>query len=100
MTLAIDSEPAPRTKPYEHLKPIVAALIADGIMPSKAHGKIPIDELGFYLNRDGWTCLLRDPINFVLIAEKFDLPTSIKINEIENTIFCERSWIEIKGNMG
>jgi hypothetical protein len=100
MTIAIQPESSSGTKPYEHLKPIVQALIADGNRPSKAHGSIPVDELGFYHDRDGWLCVLRDPINFTLIATEFELPSSIKFNEKENAIFCERSWIEIRGNLG
>jgi hypothetical protein len=100
MTIVIEPESPSGVKPYEHLKPIVEALIADGNEPSSAHGSIPIDDLEFYKNRDGWICVLSDPINFALIAAIFELPSSIKINEKENTVFCERSWVEICGNVG
>jgi hypothetical protein len=100
MTIAIQPESPSGAKPYEHLKPIVKALIADGNGPSKAHGSAPIDELGFYHDKDGWICILRDPINFALIGSEFELPSSIELNEKENTVFCRRSWIEIRGNLG
>ena len=99
MTIAIQSESPSGAKPYEHLKPIVQALIADGNRPSKAHGSALIDELGFYHDKDGWICVLRDPINFALIEVNFELPPSIELNEAENTIFCRKSWIEIRGNV-
>lgn len=100
MTTAINPESPPGAKPYEHLKPIVRALMAGGNAPSKAHGSIPIDELGFYHDRSGWICVLRDPLDFELIDVEFELPPSIKINEKENAIYCEKSWIEIRGNLG
>lgn len=100
MTVLIEPESSSAAKPYEHLKPIVEVLIADGNVPSNAHGSIPIDELGFYMNRDGWICALRDPINFELISANFEMPPTIKLNKTENTIFCERSWVEIVGNLG
>jgi hypothetical protein len=100
MTIAIQPESPSGAKPYEHLKPIVQALISAGNRPSKAHGSVPTDEFGFYHDKDGWICVLSDPINFALIEADFELPPSIELNEEENTIFCRRSWIEIRGNLG
>lgn len=99
MTIEIQPEAPAGAKPYEHLKPIVQALLDAGNEISKAHGTIPTDDFGFYMNRDGWICALRDPIDFALIKSEFVLPSSIKLNEKEDTIFCERSWIEIRGNL-
>jgi hypothetical protein len=99
MTIVIQSTSPSNIKPYEHLIPIARALIADGNIPSKAHGLAPIDEFGFYHDKDGWICILRNPINFGLIDKDFELPPSIEINEEENTIFCRKSWVEIRGNV-
>ena len=99
MTIAIQPESPPGARPYVHLKPIVQALISDGNGPSKVHGSAPIDEFGFYQDKDGWICVLRDPINFGLIESDFEIPPSIELSEEDNTIVCRRSWIEIRGNL-
>lgn len=99
MKITIAPESPPGTVPYEHLKPIVRLLLENGNEPSQPRGEQKTDELGFYKNRDGWICILHYPIDSDLIHRECDLPDSIKLNEKQDTILCERSWIEIRGNI-
>jgi hypothetical protein len=99
MKIMIAPESSPETFPYEHLKPIVRLLLENGNEPSKPRGEQKSDELRFYKNRDGWICILRYPIDFDLIRRECDLPDSIRLDEKQDTILCERSWIEIRGNI-
>jgi hypothetical protein len=81
----------PKAKPYSHLEPIVDALIASGNQSMR-------DEW-FYLDRDGWRCDLKEPIDFDLLRAKFDFPKTIILSEPLDKIFCKNSWIEIKGHV-
>lgn len=78
-------------KPYEHLEPIVDALIEAGNKPTQSSR--------FYQARDGWRCDLKKPIDFKLLKERFEFPESIILSEPLDKIFCQNSWVEIKGNV-
>jgi hypothetical protein len=82
--------PNPNDKPYVHLEPVVTALIEDG---NEAIRVPP-----FYLDRDGWRCDLKKPINFKLLKDRFEFPKSIVLSEQLDKIFCLNSWTEIKGS--
>ena len=81
----------PKAKPYAHLEPIVDALIASGNQSMRAEC--------FYLDRDGWRCDLKEPIDFELLRARFDFPKTITLSEPLDKIFCRNSWIEIKGHV-
>ena len=85
--------------PYEHLKLIVEHLISRGNSPSVSRGGYPPDALGFYMTQGGWICDLSKKIDFEFIEREFDLPDSIKRDYNNDTIFCEASWIEIRGGI-
>lgn len=78
------------TEAYEHLEPIVKTLIAAGNSPT--HASV------FYKDKDGWVCDLQKPIDFGLLRETFEFPDSILVSEEDDSIFCQNTWIEIKGN--
>jgi hypothetical protein len=77
--------------PYTHLEPIVDALIRAGNEVSGPEK--------FYMDRDGWRCDLKRPIDFPLLQERFDLPSSILLSESFDSILCQNSWIEIEGSV-
>lgn len=81
----------PYAKPYEHLEPIVNALISAGNKPT--------NKSVWYLSRDGWRSDLTDPLDFALLQELFDFPETIKLVESRDKIFCQNSWIEIRGSV-
>ncbi len=99
MTIKIRRDSEATELPYEHLKPIVRQLILRGNLPSVSRGGHPPDELGFYMTQGGWICDLSDKIDYEFIEQEFDLPNSIKLDYDNNTIFCEASWIEIRGGI-
>jgi hypothetical protein len=77
--------------PYAHLELIVDALVRAGNEISGPNK--------FYMDRDGWRCDLKKPINFRLVQERFDLPQSILLSPSTDAILCQNTWIEIKGNI-
>jgi hypothetical protein len=83
---------------YYHLRPLVQALIQGGNRPSE--GAPPLaDALGFYPTQGGWICDLQNPIDFDLIEQRFQLPRSIRLDRSKNSIFAEKSWVAINGNV-
>lgn len=85
----VDPIPPDGAPPYVHLEPLVDVLLAAGneiAGPSK-----------FYLDRDGWRADLRQPIDFQLIEERFDLPPSILLAKVRDSILCQNTWVEIRG---
>lgn len=89
----IAPESADPKYPYMHLQPIVDFLVTHG-------NKVTPDKTGFYLTQGGWVCDFRYPIDYALIASAFELPNSVHFGEKINAILCDRSWAEIRGNVG
>lgn len=89
MKTRIPPMPLPNEKPYSHLLPMVDALLREG--------NEPVTPEVFFQDRDGWRCELRRPIDFELIRNEFDLPSSIILSDENDAILCENTWIEIKG---
>jgi len=87
----IEPMPLDEARPYSHLEPIVDLLIERG---NEVSGPAK-----FYMDRDGWRCDLKRPINFRLVEERFDLPPSIFLSRSNDAILCQNTWIEIKGNV-
>ena len=86
--------------PYAHLVSVVEFLIQNGnVFSEPVNGFVP-NEFGFYQDRDGWKCDLAKPIDFELLKEHFNFPKTILLNQKDNVIFCKKSWIEIRGNIG
>jgi hypothetical protein len=102
--LAIKPGDPDRIPPYEHLIPVVGALIASGnrLADSAAVDRQTSAGLQagpyFYRTQGGWICLLADPIDFDLLRERFEFPSSVRLNEERDVIACDRTWIEIVGN--
>lgn len=86
--------------PYGHLIPVVNFLIESGNHLSEPVNRFEPNKFGFYQDRDGCKCDLAEPINFKLLKECFNFPTTILLNEKEDTVFCKKSWAEIRGNKG
>lgn len=85
------SQPSDSATPFIHLEPIVRALIDDG--------NATLATSWFSLDQDGWHCLLRDPINFDLLEEKFEFPESINLSREDDAILDTLTWVEIKGGV-
>jgi len=81
----------PYEKPYEHLQPIVEALIASG--------NEPLNSSVWVQSRDGWRSDFKRPLDFNLLNELFEFPKSIKLMNESDKIFCQNSWIDIRGNI-
>jgi hypothetical protein len=96
MTQTISPESANPDRPYEHLAPIVSMLLANG----NALAVEGDSNAGFYLTQGGWMCDLKKPIDFGLVEREFDLPPTIKTDKGDQSIFCQSSWIVIRGNVG
>lgn len=82
---------------YYHLLPIVEALIADGNEPY-------LSQEGYFFNGpDGWIGYFKQPLNFDLIREKFELPDTIVLDDKYfnpgRRIFCKASGTEIFGGI-
>jgi hypothetical protein len=92
MKTVIEPEARDPQHPYRHLQPIVDFL--------EAHGnEITTDKSGFYLTQGGWVCDFRHPIDYGLINDAFNFPSSIHFGKKENAILCDRSWAEIRGGI-
>jgi hypothetical protein len=77
--------------PFQHLVPIIEALIEGG--------NEPVSSDWFCLDQDGWCCLLKNPIDFDLLESKFEFPSSISLSRKDNSILDTQTWIEIKGGV-
>lgn len=93
MKTAIVAESGDLQRPYLHLQPIVDFLATHG-------NEITTDPSGFYLTQGGWVCDFRYIIDYDLVDSKFLLPATIRFGERVNAILCDRSWAEIRGNIG
>jgi hypothetical protein len=98
MRLQISASPKDVKKPYSHLEPIIACLLSAGNELSNSLPEFSLEGNGFYMDRDGWKCDLRKPIDFALIRAKFDLPLSIMLSEKSNSVLCKNTWVEIRGS--
>lgn len=93
------SLPKNDAKPYTHLEPIVELLLAAGNELSDPLSNFPLQGKGFYMDRDGWKCDLKMPIDIKLVTSRFDIPPSIIISEKNNSILCQNTWVEIRGGI-
>lgn len=99
MKIIISSLPKNDAKSYTHLEPIVELLLAAGNELSDPLPNFPLQEKGFYMDRDGWKCDLKMPIDFKLVSSNFEIPPSIIISEKNNSILCQNTWVEIRGDI-
>lgn len=88
MKIAIQPLPPDPKRPYSHLQPLVDALV---------NGGNAVVEQGFHLDKDGWRCQLRRPIDFGLLRRQFTIPASILLSDQHDTILCQNTWAEIHG---
>jgi hypothetical protein len=93
MKIVIAPESSDPQRPYLHLQPVVDFLSYNG-------NEIVTDPSGFYLTQGGWVCDFRYPIDYASVGGAFDLPPSVRLGEKTNAILCDRSWAEIRGNVG
>lgn len=87
----IDPLPPDGAPPYTHLEPIIDALVEAG-------NEIAGPEK-FYLARDGWLGDLRNPIDFALVRQRFELPPTIELWPTEDSILCRYTWTSIRGGI-
>ncbi len=77
---------------YDHLLPIVDALIEGGNEPFHPQKFIP--------SQGGTYCPMKKRIDFDLIRARFELPDNIKLDDDQNSIFDTLSYLEILGGEG
>jgi len=75
-------------EPYANLLPM-----ADHILRI---GNVAVDG-GFIMNPDGWRCRLGQPIDFEAVRREFEVPASIQLSGVHDTILDTLSWISIEG---
>jgi hypothetical protein len=92
MKIVIAPESGDSQHPYRHLQPIVDFLATHG-------NDLTTDSSGFYLTQGGWVCDFRYPIDYALVDAAFALPPTVRFGEKVNAILCDRSWVEIRGNV-
>ena len=88
----INATPTDTKRPMSHLEPIVQALISGG--------NRPVNPDWFSLDQDGWHCLLEGPIDFDLLLNRFEFPSSVNLSRANDAILDTLSWVEIKGSRG
>lgn len=86
--IKIDPYPAPGELPYSHLQPIVDFLLENGNKSANAFLWVN--------NRTGYFCHLKKDIDFVRIKKNFEMPGSIKLNEVTQTVDCFNACSLIK----
>jgi hypothetical protein len=95
--IAIVALPPEDGPPYAHLLPIVDALVRHGNSPVTPDNLSPTGPHGFYMDKDGWRCDLRDRLDVGLIARTFDLPPTITVDPRGKSLSCRQTWIEVAG---
>lgn len=75
-------------QPYANLLPIVNLLLR--------LGNVALDG-GFIMNPDGWRCRLANAIDFVVVRKEFEIPSSINLSEVHDTILDTLTWCSIEG---
>lgn len=88
--------PDPDPRAYEHLVPVVELPARHANRPK--HGMLLRGPL-FFLDRDGWRCDLRKPIDFDLLRGHFQFPPSIELSEEAGQAFCHKTWVTVAGPM-
>jgi hypothetical protein len=75
-------------RPYEHLLPLVNALVKRGNA---------VKPPGFSLRKEGWGCDLLLAIDTQFILSSFDLPDWVNVSPEFDTILDKKSWVAIEG---
>lgn len=82
------SPTAPEGKPpYAHLDPIVDALLSGG--------NVLANKRRWVETKDGWLCVLKEPIDFQLVRNSFVLPKTIELFEKIGSVSCSLTWSAI-----
>lgn len=79
---------AEESRLFSNLEPIVTYLIE--------HGN---ETEGFKLEKDGWICEFKRPIDFELVENNFEFPNNVTISKENNSILDHNTWVEIKGRI-
>jgi hypothetical protein len=86
---------ASEAAPFVSLIPIVELLLQNG--NSLAYPHKQQTSSGFMPTQGGWVCYVKEPIDFELVASKFDLPSKVALSRDGDSIFDERTWVAIEG---
>jgi hypothetical protein len=90
--ITVTEEPLGLSAPvYEHLQPIVDALIQSGNKLARR------DRWGS--SKEGFVCYLQESIDFTLVRTMFSLPESIILSEQRDLIACSKTWATIYGSI-
>lgn len=91
----IEAHRRPGEPVMSHLVPILLALVTAG-----NEVRWQTEHFGFLPQPDGWFCELIDPIDFALVAVRFELPDSIRLDPERDRIVDEANHAEIYGGEG
>lgn len=86
--MRIDARSSDPAAPYNNLSPIVDLLVKAGNATSDG---------GFILNPDGWRCRMRRRLDFDLVTEAFELPPTIRVSRVHDSILDTLTWCSIEG---
>jgi hypothetical protein len=75
-------------QPYANLVPMIDLLLR--------LGNVALDG-GFIMNPDGWRCRLGHPIDFESVGREFEVPASINLSDVHDSILDTLSWCSIDG---
>jgi hypothetical protein len=84
----IERQSTVASQPYANLLPVVDLLLS--------LGNVALDG-GFVMNPDGWRCRLGHPIDFEAVRRMLDVPASISLSKVHDTILDTLSWCSIEG---
>ena len=91
----IDAHRRPGEPMMSHLVPVLLALVEAG-----NEVRWQTDYFGFLPQPHGWLCELIEPIDFALVAARFELPETIQLDPEHDRIVDDGNRAEIYGGDG
>ena len=91
----IEAHRRPGEPVMSHLVPVLLALVGAG-----NEVRWQSEHFGFLPQPDGWFCELIEPIDFDLLAARFELPETIHLDPEHDRIIDEGNHAEIYGGDG
>lgn len=88
------AEPLPGTSPYEHLLPLVQALIDHGNESSKTGMSGSL----FAPSQGGYVAYLVDRIDWAWLQTEFELPPNLHYDPEQDEIFDRTNWVSVLGS--
>lgn len=88
-----------KVKQYSKLVPYVKILLEHGNKLAKPVPGFAPNSDGFYQDKDGWKCDLKNNIDFSLLQSIFSSQPEIVYSSEKQSVFDNSTWSEIRGNI-